>query len=383
MARSPFPSPDHVFAVPEGLDWATPDGYPSGPNVEPQQLAWEFLRRNARYASGYEALDRMESAAADSWDREDAQRAREYFCLMWQIAKPVDPRTCWDDLPAASRIRLIGPPPPKAVLPTLGSISDLDQEAGVPTDTSVLTLQTQILVRVSVNGDAVDQGKRVTQIIRDVQKRIKVDVPTLNAEGKRVPIAHLASLHDYDAPLRYVRVAEGNFRDAEGNVIDDVTHVTYHRIPFRVSPGPLHFVLRTLDAIASARRISRGELGHLHLPLAGTLRSPPKSQSPDGGNLDTRQQANEYFASERHSALEFPFGEAGSQWANPLADTVAQQFRHDLTTGVLDSSIDTGKITPKEVLKWMRLAQHYALEQGYLQIAASNLRPRQKQNEHR
>ncbi|NPT38357.1 MULTISPECIES: transcriptional regulator domain-containing protein [Paraburkholderia] len=373
MARSLFPAPSHVFVVPEGFDWKHAADYPAADDIEPQRLAWEFLRRNARYVSGYEALGHLHDAAADSWDRRDANRAREYFCLMWQIAEPVDPQTCWDNLPPAIRIRLIGPPPPQAILPVLGSIIDLDREAGTPTDVSALALQTQLLIRVSVNGDAVDQGKRVTQIIRDLQKRIEIDVPTLDAQGNRIPIPRTASLHDHDAPLRYVRVEEGNFRDDQGGLVDELTHVAYRRIPFRITPAPLHFVLRTLDAIASERRISRSELDHLHVPLTETLPSPPASGSSDGGNLDTHRQAHAYFPSERQSAFELPFGEIGQQWAAPLAQTIAEQFRHDLTTGALDSDIDTGKITPKEVLKWMRLAQYHVLEQGYVQIASSNL----------
>jgi hypothetical protein len=380
MARSLFPAPRDVFVVPEGTDWKHAAAYPTGDDIQPQRLAWEFLRRNARYASGYEALSHQHGAAADSWERREADRAREYFCLMWQIAEPVDPQTRWDNLPPASRIRLIGPPPPQAILPVLGSIGDLDGEAGTPTDVSALALQTQILIRVSVNGDAVDQGKRVTRIIRDLQKRIEIDVPTLDAQGNRIPIRRTASLHDHDAPLRYVRVEEGNFRDDQGDLIEELTHVAYRRIPFRITPAPLHFVLRTLDAIASARGISRSELDHLHVPPTETLPGLSESESPDGGDLDTRRQADEYFASERQSAFELPFGEIGQQWAAPLAQTIAEQFRHDLTTGALDSDVDTGKITPKEVLKWMRLAQYHVLEQGYVQIASSNLRPTRKRD---
>ncbi|WP_186203804.1 transcriptional regulator domain-containing protein [Burkholderia gladioli] len=383
MARTPFSAPGHVFVVPEGIDWKHAADYPAGNDIKPQRLGWEFLRRNARYASGYEALGHLYNAAADSWGRKDADRAREYFCLMWQIAEPIDPRTRWDDLPVASRIRLIGPPPPQAILPVLGSLGDLDSEAGTPTDVSALALQTQLLIRVSVNGDAVDQGKRVTQIIRDLQKRIEIDVPTLDARGNRIPIPRTASLHDHDAPLRYVRVEEGNFRDGRGDLIEELTHVAYRRIPFRITPAPLHFIIRTLDAIASARRISRGELNHLHAPLTETLHRPPGSESSDGGNPDTRRQADEYFASERQSAFELPFGEIGQQWAAPLAQTIAEQFRHDLTTGALDSDIDTGKITPKEVLKWMRLAQYHVLEQGYVQIASSNLHSPRNRNKRR
>lgn len=77
-----------------------------------------------------EAPDHLRDTVADSWDRRDADRASEYFCLMWQIAEPVDPEMRWDELPIATRIRLIGPPPPKAILPVLGSIADLDREAG-------------------------------------------------------------------------------------------------------------------------------------------------------------------------------------------------------------------------------------------------------------
>ncbi|WP_322009761.1 transcriptional regulator domain-containing protein [Paraburkholderia sp. J12] len=383
MARSLFPAPSHVFVVPEGIDWKHAADYPAGDDIEPQRLAWEFLRRNARYVSGYEALGHLHDAAADSWERREADRAREYFCLMWQISEPVDPRTRWDDLSPASRIRLIGPTPPQAILPVLGSIGDLDREAGTPTDVSALALQTQMLVRVSVNGDAVDQGKRVTQIIRDLQKRIEVDVPTLDAQGNRIPILRPASLHDHDASLRYVRVKEGNFRDVQGDPVDELAHVAYRRLPFRITAAPLHFVLRTLDAIASARRISRSELDHLHVPLTEASPKPPESESSGEGNLGTRRQADEYFASERQSAFEFPFGESGQQWAVPLAQTIAGQFRHDLTTGMLDSDIDTGKITPKEVLKWMRLAQYHVLEQGYVQIASSNLRSLRNEDKHR
>lgn len=378
MARSPFPPPDHVFVVPEGIDWRRVDGYPTGPDIVPQRVAWEFLRRNARYAGGYEALNHLRDTAADSWDHRDADRAREYFCLMWQIVEPVDPRTSWDELPVATRIRLIGPTPPKAILPVLGSIGDLNREAGTAVDVAALALQTQILVRVSVNGDAVDQGKRVTQIIRDLQKRIEVDVPTLDAQGNRAPITRLASLHDHDAPLRYVRVEEGNWLDGQGGPVDELTHVAYRRIPFRITRSPLHFVLRTLDAISSVRCISRSELEHLHVPLTETLHKHAENELSNVANPDTRPDADQYFASERQSAFESPFGEIGQQWAYPLAQTIAEQFRRDLTDGVLDSDIDTGKITPKEVLKWMRLAQHYVLEQGYLQIAASNPRPTQK-----
>lgn len=84
-----------------------------------------------------------------------------------------------------------------------------------------LALQTQMLVRVSVNGDAVDQGKLVTQIIRDLQKRIEVDVPTLDAQGKRTPISRLASLHDHDACLCAMSGSrEGHLLDGRGGPVD-------------------------------------------------------------------------------------------------------------------------------------------------------------------
>ncbi|WP_042299235.1 transcriptional regulator domain-containing protein [Paraburkholderia kururiensis] len=379
MAHSLFPAPSHVFVIPEGIDWKRAADYPVGNDIEPQRLAWEFLRRNARYVSGYDALGHLHDATTDSWERREADRAREYFCLMWQIAKPVDPRTRWDELSPASRIHLIGPPPPKIILPVLQSIGDLDTETGTPTDVSALALQTQILVRLSVDGDAVKQGEQVTQIIRDLQKRIEVDVPTLNAKGKRVPVRRLASLHDYDATLRYVRVASGNFHSSEVSGIDEVAHVSYRRTPSRITGG-LHFILRTLDAISSAHNVSRSDLDHVHAPQTIGSHKKTESKPADSTNQDVRKTADQYAAREHQATLEYPFGKTGQRWAKPLAHTIAGQFLKDLQQRDISEALDPkgefiGEMTPEKVLGFMRRAQYYALEQGYLQIAASKNLP--------
>lgn len=336
-----FPIPAALFTSPAGADWTKPDDYPPihDDDVSSQRFAWEFLRRNARYAASFEALQNTLQAVKDSADRAQADEQVDRFCLMWQIAKPVAPTTKWSELDEATLRELIGPPAPKVIFPVLNNLSAIgDGEVAPSSDELVPILQTQVLVRVSVGGDASAQGKWVTEILEKLRRRKPV---------KTYSDEKLASLHDYDAPLRYVRIAPGLIGKRDGGIINDVRELTYGRTLFRITPFRLHFALRTLDAVAREHDVQRNDLHNSSF-------DSPGREDPD---------------EKRRWLREYPFGEAADEWVRPLSKRVAKTFRHQYK----HSQLDTRRFTEAYVREWMRMALHYVLEQGYVQIAMSKL----------
>jgi hypothetical protein len=341
------PIPDSVFVLPEHSDWSTPDGYPKVGDLTGQPWAWEFLRRNARYAASFDALQKMQESAKDWFDRKEAEDALDRFCLMWQISKPVDPATKWD-VCEKTWLKLIGPPPLKVELPILSNLQAIgDSEIAPSSDVHIPALQTQVLIRVSVGGDAVEQGRQVTQLLQELQEQKTVE--TLS--GQKIS----ASLNDHNADSRYVRIAPGLIgkRNAEG--IDEITELAYGRTHSRVSPSRLHFILRTLDAITLEQHVTRSDIN-------------PADDEIFFYEPHTNKKGTDEAAT-RKWAFDHPFGERADAWVKPLSKQVAAMFRKELKYG----TVDTRSITQGRVREWMRMARRYVLEQGYVQLAMSDL----------
>jgi Family of unknown function (DUF6499) len=338
-----FPIPPIVFNMPDDTDWTSPDHYPARNETKAQRWAWEFLRRSARYDAAYQRLQQIlhDVDVEDVSDRVYANSEVDRFCLMWQIAKPLDSATAWDDLDCKTQLNLIGPPPLKAVLPALSHLRATDEvEIGLITDETVPMLQSQVLVRLSVGADPILQVKEVTRILEELRQRIPVRVGS--GEEK-------ASLYDYAAPLRYVRLAPGLVAKRGGDIINEITFWAYGRTRFRVTtPLRLHLALRTLDAMAQAREIRRDELGE------------DESFFGEDGKEDT--------GAKRRWLCEYPFGESADEWVRPLSQHIAETLRKECPW------LDPRRINDASVREWMRMARYYVLEQGYVQVAMSKLR---------
>lgn len=349
MVAPLFPIPDSIFILPDRTDWSEPGGYPEVGDLTAQRWAWEFLRRNARYVASFEALRKVQQCAKDWFARKEAEDNLDRFCLMWQISKPVDPATSWDELDKETRSNLVGPPPLKVELPVLSNLQAIgDHEIAPVCDVHISALQTQALIRVSVGGNAVEQGQQVTRLLQELQKQKLVRTPS----GRKIS----ASLHDHNAASRYVRIAPGLIGKQNAESIDDITELAYGRTHSRISPSRLHFILRTLDAVALERLATRADANRADDEIF--------FYEPHTNKKGTDEDAT------RKWAFAHPFGERADVWVKPLSKEVAATFRKEHKSG----TISTQHITQGKVREWMRMARRYVLEQGYVQIAMSDLR---------
>jgi Family of unknown function (DUF6499) len=325
--------------------WKDDTGYPEIGDRNPQHWAWEFIRRNARYSNEYANLRPYADKIADPEEQASAYTEIDEFCLRWRIAQPVDPSRRWKDIPQKTQRDLVGHGKAQVFLPGLYSLDGIsDPETSLLSRTLIPALQTQVLVRVCVDEDPATQAKAIVDAIQQLRKRKSLVTNRGSSE--------LASLHDHDAPLRYVRLAPSyRSRLREGLDLEmPPAEVSYGRVNPRIRPLHLHYILRMVDAIAEVRDLQRDDL------------------ETDLWFFDEDKEKNR--KAERAWRMKFPFGESAARWVCELAEAAAPIFRaHLKASGYLGNFV--GRISPETVTGWMRSARWLTLEQGYAQLAKS------------
>lgn len=343
----PSPLPQFLFVNRSEVSWANRKGYPVIGDTNPRRWAWEFLRRNARYAATIETLPENPDSIKNYRERESAFRLVDEACLAWQIDEALHPRTTWDQIPLHWRNSLFGVNEPKEFAPILNSAQPLTDYEVVPTSlVRVPATQTQLLVRVSLSDSPARQAQRVKKILEEFRKRLLVQTTS----GQ----AHHASYHDRASASGRARLM---IPDTEDPGQSKMVETVVVRRNTRVRPRFLHFILRTVDALAAEHNPDRSALVVDELGLED-IGIPMKRL--------------------REQWLEFPFGKASDEWVRPLSKTLANAFNKE---SEFTSGDELPVITPEMVRGWMRYGRELTLEQGYAQLAATSSLERATSND--
>ncbi|ONV84242.1 transcriptional regulator domain-containing protein [Burkholderia cenocepacia] len=181
--------------------WRNSHEYPDIDYADRDGWAWEFLRRSARYTANYAALQSDTSHASPP-------PLKDEFCLQWHISTPADPAVRWldSDRPTINQIA------PVIFLPS--DMPTTDGECYAVTQASDVPMTSRhVLVRVCLDQDIRQQLKAAERLLRVPRMTPK---PEIGDDGQ--PIIVLAP----------------------------------PKPEFRIIQKQLHFVLRTLDALADA-----------------------------------------------------------------------------------------------------------------------------------
>ncbi|VWB24111.1 hypothetical protein BLA15945_01003 [Burkholderia lata] len=248
--------------------WRNSDEYPDIDYADRDGWAWEFLRRSTRYAANYAALQaETRYAIADS-----AASLRDEFCLRWHISTPADPATRW----LAPERPAIGQIAPAIFRPL--EMPAMDGECFATTHSSDIPMTSRhALVRVCLDQDIRSQLKAAEQLLGTPRMTPR---PEIGDDGQ--PVIVLAP----------------------------------PKSEFRIILRHLHFVLRTLDA------------------LAGT------GMSADADIFDP--------------------------WPTSLLQEIVHTFRHESDSGRFPDGLD---FRVDAVRGWMQTAYRCVMARGYIQIA--------------
>lgn len=303
MTAPPLPSALFVNCA----DWTRADEYPSVEHTDRQDWAWEFLRRNARYTTEYAALQTAIRALTHEFCEDEIDDLNDEFCLRWSVTEPCDPRVGWNDWPAAKPKPHIGELTPKVFRPPALIASSTGRECNDVAHASIAITGRQVLLRVCLDDDITAQLGTAKEL--------------LLAAGKRKPILQ---------------------RDNNGQV--KLAAPPAAKANFRVRLGQLHFVLRTLDAMAQSANFRRADI------------TVPDDFADGDGNSNASRSAI--------------FGEGSDERRRSLAKDIARILQLDSKSGKF---ADGTVIQATSVRGWMRIAYWYAAEQGYAQIATERI----------
>ncbi|MFY4698206.1 transcriptional regulator domain-containing protein [Burkholderia glumae] len=257
-------APAPLLLVPRA-SWRNSNEYPDIDYADRDGWAWEFLRRSARYAADYAALQSNASHANPS-------PLADEFCLQWHTSKPADPETHWldPDRPTISQIAPVIFRPPE--MPTMdGECYAITRASDVPMTSR------HVLVRVCIDQDIRQQLKAAEWLLGAPRMTPRSEI---GDDGQ--PIIVLAP----------------------------------PKPEFRIIQKHLHFVLRTVDALA-----------------------------------DTGLRAD---------------SDIFDPWPTSLLQEIVRTFQHESDTGRFSDGLD---FRIDAVRGWMQTAHRCVMARGYIQIA--------------